>query len=196
MENPGRILVPWLAGLLAAASLAACSSAGPLVADRLDELTGVTVTHATKPLVLYRDRSAQAAFARDFVYLGPIEVNNMGRRQYFLWLGIWSTTDSATSAADIGDLDTVVIYADGEPLRLDLAGLTPASIGVSEPVYVKPVASSMDAYYRVTTDQIRVIAEARDIELMTGAARPQRFLPWDNTSMAMESLRAFLRRVE
>ncbi|HEY5644275.1 MAG TPA: hypothetical protein VIS31_15510 [Woeseiaceae bacterium] len=196
MANPRRIPVPWLAGLLATALLCACGSTGPLVADRLDELTGVTVTRATKPLVLYRDRSAQAAFARDFVYLGPVEVNNMGRRQYFVWLGIWSTTDSASSAADIGDLDTVVIYADGEPLRLDLAGLTPDSIGVSEPVYVKPVASSMDAYYRVTTDQIRVIAEARDIELMTGAARPQRFLPWDNTSTAMESLRAFLRRVE
>lgn len=193
-ERTGHLLER-LACLATAAVIAGCAN-GPLVVDHLDELTGVTVTHVTQPVVLYRDRSAQAAFARDFIYLGPIEVNNMGRRNYYLWLGAWTTTDSPDRATDIGDFESIVIFADGEPLSLDVAGFTPESIGVSEPVYVKPVASSMDAYYRVTTDQIRVIAEARDIELMTGAARPQRFLPWDNTSMAMESLRAFLRRVE
>lgn len=193
-ERTGQMLER-LACLAATLVIAACSS-GPLVADRLDELTGVTVTHATRPVVLYRDRSAQAAFARDFVYLGPIEVNNMGRRQYYLWLGAWTTTDSLESATEIGDFETIVIYADGEPLSLDVAGFTPESIGVSAPVYLKPVASTRDAYFRVTADQIRVMAEARELELRTSSLRPYLYRLWDGADSGAPGLQAFLRRVE
>jgi len=184
-----------LTWILAVATVVGCAG-GPLVTDYLDELTGVTVTHATVPVVLYRDRSAQAAFARDFVYLGPIEVNNMGRRTYYLWLGAWTTTDSPDRAVEIGDFESIVIYADGEPLSLEVAGLTPESIGVSEPVYVKPVASTRDAYFRVTADQIRVIAEAHDLELRTGSLRPYEYRLWDGAGTGTRGLQAFLREVE
>ena len=176
--------------------VAACSSQQALVTDRLDEVTGVTVTHATKPLVLYRDRSARAAFARDFVYMGPIEVNNMGQRRYFLWLGIWGTADGIAQTSRISDFESVVVYADGEPLTLEVAGFAPASIGVSEPVYLKPVASTTDAYYRVTMDQLRLIAEARDVELQAGGNAALRYWIWDPAADFSAGLVAFLRRVE
>jgi len=193
-ERTGHLLER-LACLVTAAVIAGCAS-GPLVVDHLDELTGVTVTHVTQPVVLFRDRSAQAAFARDFIYLGPIEVNNMGRRNYYLWLGAWTTTDSPDRATDIGDFESIVIFADGEPLSLDVAGFTPESIGVSEPVYVKPVASALDAYFRVTADQIRVMAEANDLELRAGAVRPYRYSLWDGADAGTRGLQAFLREVE
>lgn len=46
--------------------------------------------------------------------------------------------------------ETIVIFADGEPLPLEVAGWTVAAIGASEPVNLKPVASAADAYYYVS----------------------------------------------
>ncbi len=195
MFDTDRLAVRFAPTLIVALVLAACGGTTPAVSGRLDPLTGVTVTSATKPLVFYRDRSAQAAYAKDYVYLGPIEVNNMGRRDYFIWLGIWGSSDSADRSSQMDDFTSIVVYADGEPLNLEVNGWTPASIGLSEPVYVKPVASATDGYYRVTIDQIRLMAEARDLEIRTGSTRPQRYTPWDSASTTSAGMQAFVREV-
>jgi len=195
MFNRDQHLICFASTLVVALTLAACGGTTPAVSDRLDPLTGVTVTSAAKPLVFYRDRSAQAAYAKDYVYLGPVEVNNMGRRDYFIWLGIWGSSDSADRSSQMDDFESIVVYADGEPLNLEIKGWTPASIGLSESVYVKPVASATDGYYRVTIDQIRLMAEARDLEIRAGSTRPQRYTPWDSASSTSASMQAFVREV-
>jgi len=181
--------------LAIAGTTVGCSGTTALVADKMDPVTGVTITSASKPLVFYRDRSAQAAYARDYIYLGPIEVNNMGQRNYYIWLGIWGTSDSTDKSAQLDDFESIVVFADGEPLSLDVKGWTPESIGISTPVYAKPVASSTDGYYRVTIDQIRLIAEASDLEVRAGSVRPQRYSPWNTAATPSTSTRAFLRQV-
>ena len=178
--------------VVVAGLLTACGSSGPLVEQKLDSVTGVTVTRSTAPIVLYRDNSAHAAHARDYVYMGPVEINRMGANSYYLWLGIWSTMQHENRSAQRDGFDTVIIYADGEPLPLELAGWTLDAIGVSEPVYVKPVASAADAYYRVTVDQIRLIAESSDIQLRVGTARPKSYTLWDKQGSANASIRAFI----
>lgn len=175
-----------------ASLLSSCSAGSPLVAQKLDHVTGVTVTRSTAPVVLYRDNSAYAAHARDYVYLGPVEVNRMGSNSYYLWLGIWSTMRDEGRAAERDGFESVILYADGEPLPLDLAGWTLDAIGVSEPVYVKPVASASDAYYSVTVDQIRLIAESSDIQLRVGTAQPKSYSLWDKQGAANASIRAFV----
>lgn len=184
-NNVARMVV--VAGLLAS-----CSSGGPLVEQKLDTVTGVTVTRSTAPIVLYRDNSAHAAHARDYVYLGPVEINRMGDNSYYLWLGIWSTMRDEVRSAERDGFESVIIYADGEPLPLELAGWTLDAIGVSEPVYVKPVASAADAFYRVTVDQIRFIAESSDIQLRVGTAQPKSYALWDKQGSANASMRAFI----
>lgn len=179
-------------GLLTAMLLAACGSSPPLTADQLDPLTAVTVTRSTVPLVLYRDNSAQAAYARDFVYVGPIRVNRMGSYSHYLWLGIWSSLSNQAFSKQRDGFESIVIFADGEPLRLELKGWTLASIGVSEQVYNKPTASAADAYYAVTLDQIRVIAEARDIRLLGSGLRAGSYELWDSQARAQSSMREFL----
>ncbi len=182
---------------LVAVLLVACSSAQPLVQDRLDLLTGVTVTRANKPLILYRDRSAVSAHARDYVYVGPIEINNMGQRRYFLWLGVWSTSEISSRASVQNDFESIVVYANGEPLGLEVAGWNPEAIGVSDTVYVKPVATATDAFYAVTIGQIRLIAEANDIELRAGVANKAGYYRlWEATDAAAASLRAFVQEVD
>lgn len=193
MFDRSRIINRIAPTLAAALLLAACGGTDVLIANRLDPVMGVTVTSTTKPLVFYRDRSAQAAYAKDYVYLGPIEVNNMGTKNYFIWLGAWSSSDVADRSAQMDAFESVVVFADGEPLSLQVDGWTPESIGLSESTYVRPVASATDGYYRVTIDQIRLMAEARDLEVRAGSTQPQTYFPWDSASST--SMQAFLREV-
>jgi len=189
MNNATRQI---LLATLVVVVIAACGSSAPLTADQLDPRTGVTVTRSTVPLVLYRDNSAQAAYARDFVYVGPLQVNRMGNYSYYLWLGIWSSLRDRDVPARRDGFETIVIFADGEPLRLELEGWTPDSIGVSQPVYNKPTALAADAYYAITMDQIRVIAQARDIRLHSSGTHGESYEPWDSQSRAQSSMREFL----
>jgi len=181
---------------LALALLASCAGNDTAVLQRLDPETGVTINRASAPIVMYRDMSANSAFGRDYVYVGPIQVNTMGQREYFLWLGIWGSSDSAERGRKMDDFETVVLYVDGEPLSLEVKGWTPGSIGASGDVYVKPVASALDGYYRVTVDQMRLIAESRDLELRAGSTRPQRYVPWDSPEDSSQALVAFLRELD
>ena len=181
---------------LALILLASCAGNDTAVLQRLDPETGVTIKRASAPIVMYRDMSANSAFGRDYVYVGPIQVNNMGQREYFLWLGIWGSSDAVEPGRKMDDFETVVLYADGEPLSLEVRGWTPGSIGASGDVYVKPVASAIDGYYRVTIDQMRLIAESRDLELRAGSTKPQRYVPWDSAKGSSEALVAFLRDLD
>ena len=100
---------------LAALLLSGCVSTSVLVEEKLDLGTGVTVTHATAPIVLYRDNSAYAAHARDYVYVGPVEINRMGDYSYYLWLGIWSTVSDEERSYQRDGFESITLFADGEP---------------------------------------------------------------------------------
>lgn len=184
--SPGR-----LAGLLALLCLCACATSTPHVNEFLDPRTGVTVTSSVAPLVLYRNNPAVAAYARNYVNLGPIKVNRMGAYTYFLWVGIWNTMEPADIRSRDG-FESITLFADGEPFTLDLAGWSPSAIGTSLPVYRKPVASAADAYYRVTIDQIRLIAEADEIRLRTTGPSRREYQLWERQRSAYRSLKAFL----
>ena len=184
-----------LAGLIVLMAVVGCASSSPTISDKLDLLTGVTVTYSKTPLVMYRDNPARAAYARNYVHLGPIQVNRSGTYRYYLWIGIWNTMQTASLSEHRDGFDSIILFADGEPLLLELSGWTPAAIGASEPVYLKPVAATADAYYRVTADQIRLIAEARDIRLRTTGTSPKEFELWDDQKSARNNLTQFLNYV-
>ena len=175
--------------------LSGCASPAATVSDKLDETTGVTVTFVETPLVLYRETPAQAAYARDYAHLGPIQINRSGSHQYYLWVGSWATMRRSSVSVHRDGFESIVVFADGEPLVLELSGWTPAAIGASEPTYLKPVASSTDAYYRVTVDQIRMIAGAHDIRLRTSGSSPKEYELWDDQAAAKAEFAAFLERV-
>ena len=185
-------LAVWIAVLLVTGC--ASNELVPGIRETLDPLTGVTVTSSNRPLIMYRENSGRAAFARNYLHVGPIQVNRRGTYQYYLWVAGWSTMQSASHLEYLDNLESIVIFADGEPLLLDLAGRTPATIGTSEPVYLKPVASAIDGYYRVTADQIRLIAEASEVRLRTSEANPRDYGLWDKQQGAKSDLLEFIRR--
>jgi hypothetical protein len=181
--------------LIIAAALVACAGSAPAVRESLDPGSGVTVLRSTAPMIFFHDNSGFAAHARDYIYVGPIEVNRMGVRSHYLWLGIWSTMqDDGRLAGDRVGFDDVILFVDGEPFPLELAGWTLDSIGVTQPVYVKPVASAADAYYHVTLNQIRLLATAQRMELRVGSARPMHYELWDQQGPARDALVEFGRR--
>ena len=175
--------------------VAGCSSTPQRINENLDPLTSATVTSSDKPLFFYRDNPSQAAYARKFLQLGPIAINRSGSYRYYLWLSAWSTTPTASDAKLTDRLDSIVIFAGAEPLTLDLAGRTPSAIGASESVYIRPAASAIDAYYEVTIDQIRLMADASDIRVSTGPSQSDNYETWDDQKSALESMRAFLEHV-
>lgn len=172
--------------------VAACSSSPARLVEKLDLRTGVTMTYSPTPMILYRDDPRHAANARNFVSLGPLQVNRSGSYQYFIWLGIWNTNHRVNETDGRDGFDSIILFIDGEPLTLDVSGWTPEAIGASEPVYPQPVASAIDAYYRVTVDQIRLIAEAEEVYLRTTGFSSRSFELWDEQTAAREGLKNFL----
>lgn len=174
-------------------TLAACASQPGAIQNKLDPTTAVTITYSRTPMVFYRDDSGKAAFARNYLHLGPLEVNRAGTYQYFLWLGIWNTMQDAEPGEPRNGFESIVIYADGEPLALELTGWTPAAIGATEPVYVRPVASAADAYYEVTVDHLRLIAASEDVRVQSTGPDTRTYELWDKQTSARKSLNEFLR---
>ena len=172
----------------------ACGGKGTAPETKLDPETGATIQRAGLPIRFYRDNSGRAAYARDYIYVGPLSVNRMGSYHYYLWLGVWSThSDNVGATARHDELEEITIIADGEPLALDVAGWTPGTIGVSAPVYEKPVASAIDAFYLVTLDQIRLISEARDVSIRTATGGSGRYEVWADDDRGAEAMRQFVR---
>ena len=170
----------------------ACSSSTGIVRNKLDPVTSVTIIYSQTPMIFYRDVSGRAAYARDYVHVAPLRVNRGGAYRYYLWLGIWNTMEDARTDLARDGFESIVIFADGEPLPLDITGWTADAIGASEPVYLKPVASAADAYFEVTSDQLRLISEAKDIRLQSAGPRTESYEPWDDQTVARAGLIEFL----
>ena len=188
---PNRPRPSLLLTLLSIVLVASCASSGPLVEDRLDEHTGVTVSYSSVPMLFYRQTSWRAAYSREFINMGPVEVNNTGRHRYFLWMSLWRTMQDRTDDWARDGFETITVVADGELFQLDVFAWTPDAIGISSNVYLRPTASVVEAYYQVTADQIRIIAGARDLRIHTSGPDSASYEPWNSTGTARESLLAF-----
>ncbi len=127
-----------------------------------------------QPLVFYREKPWLAANTRDYVYLGPIEVSRTGQRSYLLWLGIWSTIDrfGLPSKSVQDDFQTVYLVADEEPMELGIKAWSGKELGMANAVYSTPVDSASNAFYAVTRDQIRKLAQAKSILIYSNADAP------------------------
>ena len=171
--------------------LSSCASFGASTIETLDPLTSVTLTAVKTPMIFYRDNSGRSAYARDFANLGPIQVNRSGQYRYFLWIGIWTTGQETDDTRRRDSFESPVLFIDGEPFQLQLAGWNPESIGASEGIYVKPVASAIDAYYEVTLDIIRLLVNSADVRIRSSGEYATSFEPWDDQQTARDNLRDF-----
>lgn len=187
-----RTLLVHALALVAAATVTGCGGSAAFVGEKLDPVTSATVRYTGYRMVFYRNVAGSAAFARDYVDLAPVEINRSGDYRYYIWLGIWTVDGDAATAAVRNEFGSVVVLADDAPLELAISGWTANSIGASEPIYKKPVASALDAYYEVTIEQLRRLAEASDLRLQTGSEDRAIFEAWDDQARGKAALLEFL----
>ena len=139
------------------------------VRQYLDENTGATVTHLAEPLV-FSTGKMRAAYTRDYVTVGPLEVNRQGHRSYLLWMNFWSTVDRIDNRRDrAGQFDVVYLMLDGEPMQLNASGDSIHVMSVAEAPYSRQGDDSLTSVYPVTKAQMTRLAQARDVELRTSA---------------------------
>jgi hypothetical protein len=156
--------IPFLAALLAG-----CASEAPLESS-LDS-QGRTEVRATSVLTLARPTPRFSEAARDYLYLAPVEVNEMGLRRHYLWLGLATTVDRAWLWAESSEPATLVLVLDDVPIALPLAPWDAAAPGFTT---AAPTYSTLRA--QVTLDELERLATASAIRIelvsTTGAREP------------------------
>lgn len=149
-----------IAGGLLSVLLASCATP-PAERSRLDS-SGVTVSTIAAVTILAHSLPAVAAGARDYAYIGPVEINNMGSRDYYLWISLASTIDREFLRLNTADTKTLLLMIDGEPMQFSV---TRWRTVLDAPVYSTsaPVYATLEA--QTTVDQIHRIATADSIEV-------------------------------
>jgi hypothetical protein len=167
----------------------------------LDSSTGITLTGLQEPVIFHHEEPRLAAHVRDYLYVGPVEMNRMGKYSYYLWLGEWSSIDRLprSVAADSADMsfEEVVILLDGLPMELhnNLASGDKSRI-IKHP-YSAPVDSMRSVYMRVSRDQLNKIAAAKSIVIRVGAADQVRsYKLWHGNTQSFGSITKTLTAVE
>lgn len=146
--------------LLLIVTMSSCART-PLEHSRLDS-SGVTVVTHGKSLVLAHSLPTVAAGVRDYVYIGPVEINNMGNREYYLWVSLASTIDREFLGLSPTDASELILLVDDEPMQFPVARWRTE---LDTPPYFSstPVYATLEA--KTTLDQIHRIAAADSVEL-------------------------------
>jgi hypothetical protein len=145
--------------VIAAATLCACADSGRL--EQLDERSGATIVRGPAVLVYARNEPRYSRSARDYVYLGPVETNRQGVREYFLWVGVATTIDRGFIAPEAQAPRTLYVEQGGEPIELPLKSwreLVPT--GIDRPMYSTTVPIREELAARVTLQQLELIGGA------------------------------------
>lgn len=164
---------------------AACTSRTPLI-SRLDS-SGLTVVSMADPVVLARPVRQLSAAARDYVYLGPVEINRMGDRDHYLWVGLASTIDRELAHATPAAVKALVLLVDGQPMMLPLADWKTA---LDQPPYetAAPLYATFSA--RASLDQIQRVASAAsiDVHIIPAEGLPTHYRTWQGEWSSWSSL--------
>jgi hypothetical protein len=169
---------------------AGCASDEPLRSTLDDK--GLTWVSMDRTVTLARPVPRFSAAARDYIYIAPVEANDMGTRSHYLWIGLGTTVDRAWGRAAPNAAVTLVLLLDGKPVALPLsswdADLNAALYDTPAPVYQVQRA-------RVTLDQLERIATAQsiDVQVVADDGSVAGYELWDG---AWSDWHAFLTAVE
>ena len=158
----------------AVVALSGCASTQSL-APRFDERTGVTWTALSEPVAMAHAKPQHSTAARDYLYVGPLEMNERGTRQEYLWFGLATTVPNAFSA-DLPSLpNSLLLEIDSLVFELPIVAWNEAS------PYETPATVTHSMTARVSLDQIGLIAGAEDVrvELHNDDGSKTAYAHWD-----------------
>lgn len=165
--------------------LVACQGTGGVV-ESLDGQTGLTVVTDAEAAVFARTRPQISRSARDYLYLGPVEVNEHGVREYFLWLALASTIDDAFTGARFTEPGQLIVEVEGEPMEFELQPWDrrlPRLAG--RRLYDSVVAPESVLAARVTLDQITRLAgsEISSVRITFDRATSAEYWRWQENKV-------------
>jgi hypothetical protein len=161
--------------------------------DRLlqyfDQSTGATVTRLAAPVAFYREEPMLAANARDYVYIGPAELNRSGDRTFVLWMDFCSTIDRA-GGPGVYAPERVFLMLDGKPMEMSPERIR---MGINQWSYVSPVVGGSITVYRVTRAQLRLLATAGDVRVLAeNNGVTQEYAWWRGADTGFEQFSGYL----
>ncbi len=134
-------------GLALALPLSGCAAGNRVLEPVFDEESGETVVRLHRAIVYSRPQPGLSAVGREFVYLGPLETDRMGRISLELWVGLGSTATLGANAAPEFAPKALVLELDGsEAQRLPLEPAPAGAYDVPLPLvgsYLAPVTDQL-----------------------------------------------------
>jgi hypothetical protein len=167
--------------VVAAGLVVGCAHDAALI-ERLDRY-GVTVTCDAAPLVFARTESRYSRSARDYLYLGPVETNRQGIRDYYLWVGIATTLDRGFIAPTVEIPHMLYLNVHGEPIELPLRPWSEVlRDGGLEPLYQTAVDTDTALAARVTLQQLELFAAEPLASIATATAdgNTREYFRWED----------------
>jgi len=164
--------------------LAACQGGGGAGArERLDESSGITLRTDAEAIVFARTETRYSRSGRDYLYLGPVEANRQGTREYYLWVGVGTTLDRGYLAPPGESPDTLYLEVDGELMELKLRPWSEREprLGAA-PVYRTSVQLQSELAARVTLDQLTLLGGAalRSLRVADRDGNARIYFRWDD----------------
>ena len=149
--------------------------------EYLDPLTGVTITALAQPLILAHAEPRISSSLRDYLYVGPVEVNRMGKRSYYLWISPFSTLDRPPIS-----FNRITLKTDSAAAELDL----PASRGnvaeIKTPPYARPLGKTDGYYIPISAELLIDLARAESILIETHSnTQTQDYELWRSDTAAL-----------
>ena len=154
-----RPMLARIASIATLVALAGCAGQTRVVRERLDEPSGTTVLAGTEPMVFARTQPQYSGSGRDYLYLGPVETNRQGVREYYVWVGVATTLDRGYIVPAETEPERVFIEVAEEPMELALRPWREREPGLHDAhVYGTPVHLGAELAARVTLDQLLKLA--------------------------------------
>ena len=166
------------------------------ILERLDE-HGVTITSDAAPLVFARTESRYSRSARDYLYLGPVETNRQGIRDYYLWVGIATTLDRGFIAPTMEIPHMLYLSVHGEPIELALRPWSEVlRDGGLEPPYETAVDTDTALAARVTLQQLELLAAEplAEVAIATAAGDTREYFRWEERQDWLDFIAALASR--
>ncbi len=151
MNPPKAVLA-----ILTLITLAGCAWRGESPASGAE--VGISSIGSSSPVWLAAPRPGLSAVGKDYLFVGPMSVNQDGSAQTYLWLAVGTTIDRQLTGAAKPVLNTVVLRVDGTLMTFDLIPWNNGS----------PYAPAINSYAsyaaRVTSSQIERLATAEVVD--------------------------------
>jgi hypothetical protein len=131
------------------------------ITEYLDNQTAMTVRVVAEPFIYGHEVPELAVNARDYLSVGAVELDNMGRHRFFLVLVSWSTIDRARLNTPLPAQPDRIEWRD--PSRVHewtVLSHQPRELGAGMPLLEPPVARMGESWIEVKAADLRSLADA------------------------------------